>query len=359
MKRRHAGFGLVELMIAMALGLFVVAGVLVVFIAQRQVYQSSNSQSLIQDADNAISAIITPVVRGAGFTGCSSLAGGVKAYPSATNTPLTFNTTSPVQGFDSKTIPSPLVDGAANDTSAGDWSPSLDASFITAGGIAPGSDVLVLIGAPPGAAPVGVTSFGTNAITLNTSLSTSTLTFAPPQLVAVSDCGKSSIFQVNSVTGTTLAYATGPNGTPLYPVSSQVIPIQQTAFFVAQYAGQSALFETVMTIPAGGTAANAAWSKPVEIAPGVLNMQVLYGVASSSGATTAATAYENAANVTNWALVNTVKLGFLIEGNASSSTVSTNQTTFPLFSSTLTVPADSRLRHTFFMTANIRNTTLL
>ena len=139
MKHRHTGFGLVELMIAMALGLFVVAGVLVVFIAQRQVYQSSNSQSLIQDADNAISAIITPVVRGAGFTGCASLAGGVKAYPSATNTPLTFNTTSPVQGFDSKTIPSPLVDGAANDTSAGDWSPSLDASFITAGGIAPGS----------------------------------------------------------------------------------------------------------------------------------------------------------------------------------------------------------------------------
>jgi type IV pilus assembly protein PilW len=361
MKHRHAGFGLVELMIAMALGLFVVAGVLVVFIAQRQVYQSSNSQSLIQDADNAISAIITPVVRGAGFTGCASLAGGVKAYPSATNTTLTFNTTSPVQGFDSKTIPSPLIDGAANDTSATDWAPSLDTSFVSAGGVAPGSDVLVLIGAPPGAAPVGVTSFGTNTITLNTSLSTSTLTFAPPppQMVAVSDCGKSSIFQVNSVAGTTLSYATGPNGTPLYPVSSQVIPIQQTAFFVAQgNAGQSALFETVMTIPAGGTAANAVWSKPVEIAPGVLNMQVLYGVANG-GVSTAATSYVTAANVTNWTLVNTVKLGFLIEGNASSSTASNNQTTFPLFSSTLTVPADSRLRHTFFMTANIRNTTLL
>jgi type IV pilus assembly protein PilW len=363
MKHRHAGFGLIELMIAMALGLFVVAGVLVVFIAQRQVYQSSNSQSLIQDADNAISAIITPVVRGAGFTGCASLAGGVKAYPSATTTPLTFNTTSPVQGFDSKTIPSPLVDGATNDTSAGDWSPSLDASFITAGGVAPGSDVLVLIGAPPGAAPVGVTAFGSGTITVNTTLNTSTLTLTPPQMVAVSDCGKSSIFQVNQISSAAspvLTYAAGPNGTPLYPVSSQVIPIQQTAFFVAKgNAGQSALFETVMTIPSGGTAANAAWSKPVEIVPGVLNMQALYGVASSSGATTAATAYVNAANVTNWALVNTVKLGFLIEGNAASSTASTNQTTFPLFSSTLTVPADSRLRHTFFMTANIRNTTLL
>jgi type IV pilus assembly protein PilW len=362
MKLRHAGFGLIELMIAMALGLLVVAGVLVVFIAQRQVYQNSNSQSLIQDADNAISAIVTPVVRGAGFTGCAAIAGGVKAYPGVRNTPLTFNTSSHVQGFDAKAIPSPLVDGAANDVTAGDWSPSLDTSFLSGNmtGIAPGSDVLVVIGAPPGAVPVGVTAFGTNNITVNTTLTTNSVTFTVPQLVAVSDCGKSSIFQVVTTgnAGTLLNYATGPNGTPLYPISSQIIPIQQTAFFVAKGdAGQSALFEAVMTIPAGGTAANAIWSKPVEVVPGVLNMQVLYGIGNGS-APPEANAYVTAPNVTNFSNVNTVKLGFLIEGNTSSSNAKTNQTVFPLFSSTLTAPADSRLRHTFSMTVNTRNSTL-
>ena len=77
MKSRTAGFGLIELMIAMGLGLLVLAGVLVIFLAQRQAYQNSTSQALIQDADNALSAIITPVVRGAGFTGCSTIGNGV------------------------------------------------------------------------------------------------------------------------------------------------------------------------------------------------------------------------------------------------------------------------------------------
>ena len=362
MKSRPAGFGLIELMIAMALGLLVLAGVLVVFIAQRQVYQNSTSQSLVQDADNALSAVITPIVRGAGFTGCGSIGNGVIAYPAARKTPLTFNTSSAVQGFAANAIPTSLVDGIANDTTATDWTPSLDASFVTAavGGVAKGSDVLVLIGAPPGAAPVGATVFATGAITINNSLGTNSLAFTPPQLVAVSDCGKSSIFQVNSATTVApivLTYTLGPNGTPLYPVSSQVIPIQQTAFYVAQgHAGQSGLFEAVMQIPAGGTAATATWGTPNEVVPGVLNMEVLYGI--STGTPGQATQYVKASAVTNWAAVTTIKLGFLVEGNPSSSTASTNQTSFPLFANTLVVPADSRLRHTFYLTVNARNGTL-
>jgi len=361
MKSRPAGFGLIELMIAMALGLLVLAGVLVVFIAQRQVYQNSTSQSLVQDADNALSAVITPVVRGAGFTGCGNIGNGVIAYPAARKTPLTFNTNSAVQGFAATAIPASLVDGTANDTTTTDWAPALDASFVTAGGVAKGSDVLVLIGAPPGAVPVGATAFATGAITVNSSLGTSSASFTPPnppQLVAVSDCGKSSIFQVNSATTVApivLTYTLGPNGTPLYPVSSQVIPIQQTAFYVAQgHAGQSGLFEAVMQIPVGGTAATATWGTPNEVVPGVLNMEVLYG----TGVQGQATQYVKASAVTNWAAVTTIKLGFLVEGNPSSSTASTNQTSFPLFANTLVVPADSRLRHTFYLTVNARNGTL-
>lgn len=356
MKSRLSGFGLIELMIAMALGLVVLAGVLVVFIAQRQVYQNSTSQSLIQDADNALSAVITPVVRGAGFTGCGAIGGGgVKTYITGAPTPLTYDTSSAVKGFSANAIPSPLVDGAANDTTKGDWTPKLDTSFVTAGGVAPGSDVLVLIGAPPGAAPVGVTNFAAGAIAVNASPNTPSLTITPSQLVAVSDCGKSSIFQLTGVTAGTspvLNYTLGPNGSPLYPISSQVIPIQQTAFYVGtDHAGQSALFEAVMS----GNAATASWGTPLKVVPGVLNMQVLYGIGNSSQATQ----YVNAASVTNWTAVTTIKLGFLIEGNQASSTASTNQKTFPLFGNTLTVPTDSRLRHTFYLTVNTRNNTLL
>jgi type IV pilus assembly protein PilW len=353
MKSRTAGFGLVELMIAMALGLLVLAGVLVIFLAQRQAYQNATSQALIQDADNALSAIITPVVRGAGFMGCSTIGNGVVTYIATHNTPLTFDTSSAVKGFEASSMPAKIVDGAANDTTASDWTPALDASFLTAavGGVEQGSDVLVLIGAPPGASPVGTINFGAGLITVNDS---SGITNAP-QMVALSDCGKSSIFEINPAASNNLAYTLGPNGTPAYPSGSQVIQIQQTAFFVAKRksSGQSALFRGVMTIPSGGSAANATWAIS-EILPGVINMQVLYGI----GVNGQTTQYVDASAVTNWGAVTNVRLGFLIEGNATSSTAATNQTAFKLFNTALSVPTDSRLRHTYYMTVNTRNNTL-
>ncbi len=350
MKSRTAGFGLIELMIAMGLGLLVLAGVLVIFLAQRQAYQNSTSQALIQDADNALSAIITPVVRGAGFTGCGTIGNGVVTYVASRNTPLTFDTSSAVKGFEASSMPATIVDGAANDTAVGDWTPTLDASFLTAGGVEQGSDVLVLIGAPPGASPVGMMSFGAGLIKVNDSSGITNTR----QMVALSDCGKSSIFEINPAASNNLAYTLGPNGTPVYPSGSQVIQIQQTAFFVATTtAGQSALFQGVMTMPSGGSAANAKWAISA-IVPGVINMQVLYGI----GVNGQTTQYVNAGAVTNWGAVTSVRLGFLIEGNQASSTAATNQTAFKLFNTALTVPMDSRLRHTYYMTVNTRNTTL-
>jgi type IV pilus assembly protein PilW len=352
MKHRATGFGLIELMIAMGIGLLVLAGVLVVFLTQRQAYQSSTSQALLQDSDNALSAIISPLVRGAGFVGCSAIGNGVKTYVTARATPLTFDTSSAIHGFKANTLPTPLIDGSANDTSASDWTPELDASLIAAGGVADGSDVLVLIGSAPGTASVGAVAFGTGTITANNASSSNG--FVAPLMIAVSDCGKSSIFQVNSVNTNVLTYSLGPNGTPLYPAGSQLIPIQQTALYVAKgSAHQSGLFEAIMKIPSGGSAADASWSTS-EIVPGVMNMQVLYGV----GVNGQTTQYVNASAVTNWAAVTTIKLGFLIEGNPTSSNASTNQTTFKLFNTALTVPVDSRLRHIYYMTVNLRNATL-
>lgn len=353
-KFRSAGFGLVELMLAMGLGLIVLAGVLVIFVAQRQIYQNSTSQSLIQDADNALSAIITPVIRGAGFTGCSNIGSGVVTYVAARNTPLTFDTSSAVKGFEASTMPATVVDGAANDMTASDWTPTLDTSFLTAGGVEQGSDVLVLIGAPPGKWPVGMVSFGAGLIMVNDDSQMDTMGTAP-QMMALSDCGKSSIFQTHFSASNTLAYTLGPNGTPAYPIGSQVIPLQQTTFFVAHRSGvsQSALFEGVMTIPTGGSAASATWTVS-ELVPGILNMQVLYG----TGVNGQTTQYQAASAITNWAAVTSVKLGFLVEGNQASSNATTNRTSFNLFGTPLIVPADSRLRHTFYMTVNTRNSTL-
>jgi type IV pilus assembly protein PilW len=354
--KRMAGFGLIEFMIAMALGVIVTGGVIEIFIAERQVYQSASSQTLIQDSDNAIGAVITPIVRGAGFTGCGTINNGVASYiGAAPPSILTYSTSSDVQGF-TGTLPAQMTDNAANDATAGDWTPALDASLTGSAIVEKGSDVLTLIGAAPGTTPVGVINFAAGAITVDDA----SKLLAGNQLMAVSDCGKSSMFMATGVTAATgvVTFATGPNGTPLYGLGTQLIPMQQTVFFVGQgHGGQSALFRGVMTpgAGAGNGVAGAKWTNS-ETVPGVIAMKVLYGVATNGNGQ--ATEYFDASHVVNWPSVTTIKLAFLLEGNLGSSPIPAGAQTYSLLGSAVTVPADSRLRHIFNMTVNARNNTL-
>lgn len=355
-RHRTGGFGLLELMLAMGLGLIVVAGVIVIFVAQRKVYNTSSSQSLMQDSENAIAAVVLPVARGAGFMGCGAINNGVIPYNSAAATPLTFNTNSAVQGY-TGTLPTTQKDNAANDTTTTDWNPTLDASVATAsnGGPEQGSDVLALIGAAPGATPIGVTVPITGSpITVNDGTQLTAINGGGPQMVAVSDCSKSAVFMATSVSKTSVAFSSGPGTTLDYRVGTQLIPLQQTVFFVAHGdGGQSALWQGVMTIPAGGTTAGAKW-KMSELVPGVVAMKVLYGI----GANEAAAQYVDASKVTNWSQVVSIKLGFLVEGGIGSATIPKAPWSYTLFGNTLSMPADSRMRHVFYMTVNIRNATL-
>ncbi|MCY1395143.1 hypothetical protein D3C76_621560 [compost metagenome] len=72
MKRRVRGFGLVEMMVALALGLVVVLGVTQVFIAAKNTYLAQNAAARLQeDARFALSKIIQEV-RMVGMFGCLS-----------------------------------------------------------------------------------------------------------------------------------------------------------------------------------------------------------------------------------------------------------------------------------------------
>ncbi|MET3654816.1 PilW family protein [Dyella japonica] len=350
-KARQAGFGLIELMLAMMLGLIVSAGAIVIFVAQRQVYSNASSQALIQNADNALSAIITPVIRGAGFLGCGALGGtSATAYVANPRTPLTYDTSSAVQGYEASIVPPQIITGANNDTTASHWTPSLDASFASSG-VSQGSDVLVLIGAQSDASPVGVTAFNTGSLSVN---DISTLP-AAPQMIAVSDCSKNAIFMATAINSgsNTVSFTTGPNGALIFASGSQLVPIQQTALFIAKGDGsQNALWQGIMT----GNPSSASWDM-AEVIPGVSNMQVRYGIGNAGQATR----YVNASQVPSlggWGAVTSIKLGFLIEGNLGSAQIPNGPMNYTLFDKTFSVPADSRLRHTFFMTVNTRNTTL-
>ncbi|SEQ83880.1 type IV pilus assembly protein PilW [Pseudomonas sp. NFACC02] len=90
MNKQSRGFGLIEIMVALVLGLIVVAGIIQIFISTKTTFQSQNNAARMQeDARFALSKLIQEI-RMTGMYGCLKLdttpvAGAIAAPPNLTN----------------------------------------------------------------------------------------------------------------------------------------------------------------------------------------------------------------------------------------------------------------------------------
>jgi type IV pilus assembly protein PilW len=71
-RRRMRGFTLIELMIAMILGLIVIAGVTSVFLAGQRSFRTNNALSEVQDNSRVAFELLARDIREAGLTGCAN-----------------------------------------------------------------------------------------------------------------------------------------------------------------------------------------------------------------------------------------------------------------------------------------------
>jgi type IV pilus assembly protein PilW len=81
------GMSLIELMIAMVIGLVLMAGVISVFVSSKRGYSTNTAVAQIQENARFALGFVTPVVRMAGYAGCgksitlsSILNGGALAF---------------------------------------------------------------------------------------------------------------------------------------------------------------------------------------------------------------------------------------------------------------------------------------
>lgn len=348
LKRVQQAFSLIELMIATTLSLVISYSVMQIYLTQSQFYKTSNSQALILNTENALVNLISPTIRGAGFVGCSTTSNALSNLNPGLPDPLGSlnNSGQMIKGYSgSSSSFTYTTTNPANDTNAANWTPALPASLV--GEVEKGSDVLIVLGATPGAFPIGVMQInpGSNVLTLK---NTANAQITSGQLGAVSDCVKSIIFRVTGVTGTSLSHSAGTGS--MHNASStfllkfqpgaQFIALQQTAFFVGQgHGGQSALMQAVLN---GNT-----WTVQ-PLVPGVEFMKVHYGI----GANGLVTRYVPANAVSDWSNVYAIRLGFIIAGKMGSGS---GNRSYTVLDTAVTVPADNLLRHTFEMTIKLRN----
>lgn len=98
MKRRSQGFGLIEIMVALALGLVVSFGVVQIFIAARATFSSQNSAARMQEDARFVLSKMIQELRMTGMYGCLSLTNYVPVSPAiqkpaAMDTPILWNNT--------------------------------------------------------------------------------------------------------------------------------------------------------------------------------------------------------------------------------------------------------------------------
>ena len=364
MRRPHHGFSLVELMVALTLALVVTTGVISVFIGTRTAYQATSGVASLTDSGSFALNFLEQSIRGAGFVACNH---PIFLTPGNTSTstnynsldvadqPLAYDFRYGVEGYEATvgavTLPStPIADKAGSD-----WTPALDSEFFSAltTGAVRGSDILVIRSSTPHTAEaylVADVAQGSTAIQV-----TSDSALSATQPAAISDCTASVTFLVApSVPGggsppTIQIGSALPLG---FSAGAVITPVTTMVYYVGIGSdGDTALRRLQLQ---GGATSGVSPFLDQELVPDIENMQVLYGIDTTS--TQTASTYVTADQVTDFSTVVSVKVAVLAASPANLATPLPNAPlTFNLLGTQVTVPKDTRTRRVFTTTVTVRS----
>lgn len=368
--RSHRGFSLIEMMIALVLGLILILGLVQVFSASRASYALSEGLSRVQENGRFAMDYLQRDLRMAGHFGCANdqfrlqRAGLLRAHTSAVPA-LDFSRS--IQGYEANgTGPTASFNllSDAQIASPGAWSgsPALP-GFITAVGNPqplPGSDVIVLRYLSGEGVPVtGITSTGVTVDAANWNVLASS-GIANPRIFGIADCTYADVFQATAA-GAGTVEVSGIDLDTRYTVhpagQTMLYRAEAVAYYVARGAGGGPALWRVRYL-ADGTA------DPEELVEGIESLQLIYGqdpgpvtaLTGHIGAQYVANAPELGATETNWRRVGQVRIGLLARSPDRAASAQTEDLGHNLLGTTLRVPGqDGRYRATYESTVALRN----
>lgn len=301
---RTRGFSMVELMVALTIGLIILAAVSSLFVSSKQTYTTQDSLARLQENARFAMQFLISDLRLAGHFGCLD---DIDPGPPLTTNPdgstetsnlkitLTGGTAFATNAF----IP---VEGAENAT--GTWLPS---GAALPAGLKTGTDALTVRLADNSAAAnvaPGMLNGSADLVVNN----------IPPHpfvinnIIVVSDCATADIMQITGITGNVLQHTAGV-GVPgnatqklskAYAPPARVFRLATRSYYIANGAsGQPALFRS-----------------GAELVEGIENLQVLYGEytvnpPNPNKAQWVPSIYRKATAVSDWTKVVSVRIGIL------------------------------------------------
>ncbi|MCC5796411.1 MAG: PilW family protein [Methylophaga sp.] len=272
MKHLQKGLSLIELMVAIVIGLLLVAGVTQLFANNSQIYNVQDNRARIQENGRYALHALTEAIQRAGYIGCAT-----RSAPNITNT-LNSN-------------PAFLEDFAVslqgnNATGPNTWIPSQDASITNP---LSGNDIITVrtgIGSP---IRVLAHDNSNQQIGLGTNHG-----LATNDIVMVSDCLSAVILQIENVVGNDIIYDNSIDLQFDIPSAHITRLATRSLYIRANPDGLPALYQRINN------------DAPQELVSGIENLQILFGEDTNQDG--AANVYISANAVSDWSDVVSVRV---------------------------------------------------
>jgi type IV pilus assembly protein PilW len=309
--RDSAGFTLVELMVAVTIGLMILAAVSQIFATSRSAYKLDEGLARVQENGRFAMDFLTRELREAGYLGCMNINKALN--PSGD---FTFNSLLKTTDVATAFAPGQQIAGYAYDPATNTWAPPLPPGLFAANEVVPGSDVVVTRRAaderarvtPPGmpspSADIGVAAG--NGLDIN-------------DIVLVTDCESADLFQITGpwvpdTSGTIVhsvgAVTEGPGNksqslSKSYKSNGEIYKLVTTVFYIGRRnndpANPPGLFRKTMDHGVMGAGQ--------ELVENVESLLLLYGEDTDSDRS--ANVYRLPSAVADWSRIIGVRLGLL------------------------------------------------
>lgn len=345
-QRRQRGLTLVELMVAVAIGLFLVAVMGTIFLGSKGTFVSQDTMARLQENGRFAMDTIGADLRMAGFRGCFSK-GRTLDVKNVLNGP-----TRALYDFGVGISVSRNVGGST-------WSPVLDAAI---SGLSPAPNAaghVITVRRPIGTGQALIAAMSSNTAALSVSVPSS---FQKGDLLLVTDCGGAAVFQAsNADVGTTgsIEHVAGTAG--LTPDMSTSDLSRTYAHDALVYRMQAITYYLAPSARPGKTGVMALWAfanpsydgtvQPAELVTGVERMAVSLGIDTDGDQN--ANQYLAPDAVTDWTTVVSARIDLLL------ASATNNVTTAPqpyVFAGVSTTPTDRKLRTVMTLVSSLRNT---
>ncbi len=353
--RRTPGFSLIEMLIAMVLGIVVVAAMGQFYQSNQRTYRSTGLLAELNEAGRFATEFLTRDLRMAGFVSCGG-DGAALANTLNTSTDWMFDTAA-IEGFE-----------GGVDTPPGDFSAR----------VAAGTDSLIVRHAAA-EEPLRVTVDDTQQALIQLAAPHG---IAPGEILVISDpaCTQAALFQVTTTSTLadgaagpdTVGHAVGGGATPgncttalngafrcadvtgarqqRYVPGSLVTRFQAHAYFVSTDDPPALVRRRLAIVNGAATATDETLLENVEA------LQILYGIDLQNDGQDRVENYVGADQVANWENVVSVRTALLLRSHdANVMPVASQVRQFDLLGSEFNAPADGRMRRVYSTLIALRN----